>query len=324
MISPAVSVGGPVVSEVSFSHQRGARTGMWAVMITLGTHFGPFLMGFVEYQTGHIKNVFLIFVVMNAVQFLAYLTLGRETVYDKTVWHLGINCLYKVQPKSRYELSWKVFLRPLSLFLNVKVLFATVAYSLCFSYANVALGVELTSLYHEKYSFNSQSIGLQFIGLIVGSILGETLGGWMSDLWMNRRRKMSLLSTGLPEYRLWISYIGYAFIVVGLVVYGTILQRDETWTVVPVVGLALAAFGLQTVSTVLITYAIDTSPSQASDISLFVTLVRQVLGFVGPFYFPPMLENLVLEIQGTYCVLAGIVVVFAVAPTIYLHMNREH
>ncbi|CAH2353564.1 putative efflux pump Vrtlp [[Candida] railenensis] len=323
MISPAVSVGGPVVSEVSFSHQRGSRTGLWAVMITLGTHFGPFLMGFVEYQTGHIRNVFLIFVVMNAIQFLGYLIIGRETVYDKNIWHPGINTLWKIQPKTCYALHWKVFIQPLTLFLNIKVLFATIAYSICFSYANIALGVELTTLYHEKYAFNSQQIGLQFIGLILGSILGEILGGKMSDMWMNKKRKASNLYSGPPEYRLWLSYIGYVFVIVGLIVYGVMLDRDDSWTVVPVVGLALAGFGLQTVSTVLITYAIDTLPTRASDISLFVTLVRQVLGFVGPFYFPPMLENPVLKISGTYCLLAGLVVVFAVIPTFYLHLQRN-
>lgn len=311
MILPAVAVGAPVVSDLTFSHQRASRTGWWALMITLGTHFGPFLMGFVEYQTGSLKNVFLIFVVMNAVQCVCYVVLGRETLYDHDVWHEGINAAWRVVPRLRYRVKWATLLHPLACLASPKIVVATVAYSVCFLYANVALGVELTSLYHAKYGFNPQQIGMQYIGLIVGSILGEQCGGWMSDAWMRRRPA--------PEFRLWLSYPGFVCVVVGLVVYGCMLERDSHWTVVPVVGLAIAAFGLQMLTTVLLTYAIDTLPHRASDILLFVTLVRQVLGFVGPFYFPPMLENASLGIRGTYSMLAGLVVALALAPTALVH-----
>ncbi|CAK7904831.1 hypothetical protein CAAN3_07S05358 [[Candida] anglica] len=329
MISPAVAVGGPVVAEVSFSYQRGSRTGWWAVMITIGTHFGPFLMGFVEKQTGETKNVFLIFAVMNAVQFLAYLIIGRETVYDQSVWYPGINKLWKITKKRTMQpLSWYVFLSPLECFLLPKVLLATIAYSVCFAYSNVALGVELTGLYHEKYGFDPQQIGLQFVGLILGALFGEQLGGWMSDLWMSRKinrdtNMITKCSGEPPEYRLWLSYIGFAGCVVGTVVYGVFLERNSEWTIVPVVGLAIASFGLQIITTVLITYCIDTIPAKASDVSLFITLLRQVYGFIGPFYFPVMLENPNLGIKGTYSLLAGLMVVFGFVPTLILHIFQR-
>lgn len=337
-MSPAMTIGGLTVSDITFSHQRGSRNGWWALMISLGTHCGPFLMGFVEYQINPegkaLRWVFGVFAIMNAVQFLCYLVLGRETVYDSAVWYPGINKLWKITKKSNKCKSinssppWEVFLSPLSCIWDINILVPTIAYSVCFSYANVALGVELTKLYFGKFGFNEQQIGYQFLGLIIGSLVGEFSSGWTSDVWMHPAA-FPFFSFGCKlnrrpsESRLWISYIGFSCVIIGLLVYGFILQRDEHWTVVPNIGMAIAASGLQMVSSISIAFAIDTNPRLASDISLFVTLVRQVLGFVGPFYFPPMIDNPRLGIRGCYGILASIVFALGFIPTILIHIREN-
>lgn len=49
-------------------------------------------------------------------------------------------------------------------------------------------------------------------------------------------------------------------------------------------GAGIAAAGNQIVTTVLITYAIDCYPEEAGSIGVFITLVRQTWGFIGPFW----------------------------------------
>lgn len=49
------------------------------------------------------------------------------------------------------------------------------------------------------------------------------------------------------------------------------------------IGSAIAMFGLQIVTTVCYTYAVESYISETADVSVFVALVRQVYGFVSPF-----------------------------------------
>ena len=96
------------------------------------------------------------------------------------------------------------------------------------------------------------------------------------------------------EDRIWISYFGYVLAVVGLIVFGVQTQnaRQGHWNVTPLVGLCLTSLGNQVVTTTMITYAIDSDTANATHISLFITFLRQVIGFVGPFYFTAMFNNL--------------------------------
>ena len=159
----AIAVGGGVVSELTFSHQRGWWTGWWVVGVTLGTHVGPFLMGFVQYQTGNTKYSFVfVFAIMNILQFFGYLTMGKETVYNSKVYTRSIYSLFKIRPKTDCDLNFALMLSPFKCINQPKVVIPAIAYSVTFCYANVACGVELTSLFHEKFSFNPSRLAYNF------------------------------------------------------------------------------------------------------------------------------------------------------------------
>jgi MFS family permease len=51
-ISPAIAISSAVVTETFFARERGAKMGIWTLMVTLGPPSGPFVMGFVAYHTG--------------------------------------------------------------------------------------------------------------------------------------------------------------------------------------------------------------------------------------------------------------------------------
>lgn len=61
--------------------------------------------------------------------------------------------------------------------------------------------------------------------------------------------------------------------------------RDGKWTVVPIVGTGIAAFGNQVVTTVLTTYAVDIYPEEAGSVGVFINFVRSEWGFIGPFWY---------------------------------------
>jgi hypothetical protein len=154
-----------------------------------------------------------------------------------------------------------------------------------FLFGSVLITVQLPQLFGQKFHFNAQQLGLQFLGIIIGSVIGEQLGGSLSDCWMNRKAKKTRMHTQ-PEYRLWLSYMDFVLTIVGVVVFLVRTQKAPTgkWNITPVIGIAIAGVGKQIVTTVLITYAVDCHQEESASIGVFITFVRQIWGFIGPFW----------------------------------------
>ena len=190
------------------------------------------------------------------------------------------------------------------------------AYAMVFLFGSVLASVELPKLLEVKFHLNAEQLGLQFLSLIIGSVLGEQIGGLLSDAWMNWREK-KIQRKPEPEFRLWLSYLGFALAIAGLIVFLVCTeQAPRHWVISPVIGTAIGAGGNQIVTTVLITYAVDCFPGDAGGVGVFITFVRQIWGFIGPFWFTPMFETVgVAESAG---VGTALIVGVSVIPTMIL------
>lgn len=177
------------------------------------------------------------------------------------------------------------FVQPLTMVRYPCVVIPATAYSMIFLWATIMIPVEIPQIYPEKYHFNTEQVGLQLLGTIIGALLGELIGGWSSDKWMWARQHRTGTSPP-PEYRLWLSYLGHALAICGVVVFAVQIQNSgSTWTVSPLIGAAIAAAGNQIVTTVNITYSLDCYHEQAASVGVFVSFVRQTWGFIGPFWY---------------------------------------
>lgn len=178
------------------------------------------------------------------------------------------------------------FIRPLYLFCKIPVLLAAVAYAMVFHFAAVMSPVEIPHLLQHRFGLNAEQLGLQFLGVTIGTILGELMGGTMSDLWMSYRGRR-IGHRPPPEFRLWLSYIGFTLAMVGTIVFLVCTEKSQPgkWTVVPLVGTGIASFGNQVVTTVLTTYAVDNHPEDAGSVGVFINFIRLTWGFIGPFWY---------------------------------------
>ncbi|KAF2477624.1 MFS general substrate transporter [Lindgomyces ingoldianus] len=319
-ICPASAIGSAVVVETFFKKDRARYMGMWTLMITLGVPLAPFIFGFVAYHVGY-RWIYWILAMINGGQFILYIFLGPETRFiRKGVQHTGPvikESYFKFHRIDKTPFSVYEFISPLRMAKYPCVMIPTLAYSMVFLFASVLITVEIPQLFAEKFHFNPQQLGLQFLGIIIGSIIGEQIGGYVSDYWMGRRSK-HISGQPAPEFRLWLSYFGYVLTICGMVVFLVRIQQapEGHWNVTPVVGAGIAAAGNQVVTTVLITYAVDCYPDEAASIGVFITFVRQIWGFIGPFWFPPMFENVGIANSGGIAV--GLVMAVSFIPTIAL------
>ncbi|KAK6393397.1 hypothetical protein LTR65_002688 [Meristemomyces frigidus] len=327
-ISPAIAIGSGVVVETYFKRQRGKYMGIWTLLVTLGPPAGPFFMGFVGYQTGNYRWIYWILAMVNGLQFICYIFFGPETRYIRQgVRHAGSAFKQEFLTFKRIDPMpldpWE-FLHPLSLVRYASILVPTLAYTIVFGFTSVLLTVEIPQLFVPKFGFNPQQIGLQFLGMIVGSLIGEQLAGRGSDFWMNKRaRKMGGDRRPPAEHRLWLSYGGFLLTMVGLLVFGIRLEQAPQghWNVTPIVGIAIAAAGNQVVTTVIVTYAVDCHTEHAASIGVFVNVIRSTWGFIGPFWFPDMLAG--LGPSGSGGVMAGVIFACSWLPIALLHWRGE-
>ena len=223
-------------------------------------------------------------------QFVLYLFLGSESLYireegaPKQVTSVA-QSLFKFRRIDPTPLRFWDFIQPLAYFSKACVLIPAVAYAMIFLWASIMLTIEIPQIFPEQFGFNTQQVGLQFLSIIIGSIIGEQIGGLISDRWMllRQRRKGE---PPAPEYRLWLSYIGHALAICGVVVFAVqIGNAGDKWNITPLIGAAIAAAGNQIVTTVNITYAVDCYRADAASVGVFITFVRQTWGFIGPFWY---------------------------------------
>ncbi|PGH20374.1 hypothetical protein AJ80_03642 [Polytolypa hystricis UAMH7299] len=322
-ISPAAAIGSAVVTETYFKKDRGRYMGVWTLMVTIGIPGGAFLFGFVAHHIGY-HWIYWILAIINGVQFILYIFFGPETRYlrdSKDVGHEGASSFRqgyltfkRIDPS---PLTFWEFIEPLSFFFDASALIPAAAYAMIFLFGVVMITVEIPSLFIPKFGFNPQQLGLQYIGVIIGTVIGEQLGGALSDYWMNRRTRQ-LGARPEHEYRLWLSYSGFLLTIVGVIVFLVQTERatQGSWNVTPIVGVAFAACGNQIVTTVLVTYTVDCYPERSASVGVFITFVRQIWGFIGPFWMPSMFESVGLAASSG--VTTALIVGFSVIPTVLI------
>ncbi|KAG8995893.1 hypothetical protein FRB94_008715 [Tulasnella sp. JGI-2019a] len=320
MISPPQSIGSSSIKEMFFEHERGQKMGIWLMFVTLGPPIAPFIFGFVVQRTSW-HWIFWAISIVHLLEFLLYFFCGPETLFDRPLPEENQRDSKSPKPRLGSSLDLEKYttptatktqakalrqqylsfprlgkapwshvpieiVKPLAMFARLPVFLPSLAYTIFFTYSNVLLTVEIPALLGVEYHLDPQAMGLQFIAPILGCMLGEPIAGYGSDRFMAWRRRQGKRE---PEARLWLGMPGFLLGIVGLVVFGVQLQNTRAagrWNVTPDIGTAITFFGLQLVSTVAVTYAVESQTSdRGQDAALFIGWFRQTVAFTGPFYF---------------------------------------
>ncbi|CAK7201819.1 hypothetical protein SEUCBS139899_004534 [Sporothrix eucalyptigena] len=285
-ISPAASIGSGVVTETFFKKERARYMGIWTIMVTLGVPLAPFIFGFVAMRVGY-RWIYWILSMVNAVQLILYFFLGPETRYipsptptPKKSYISELFTFRRIDPTPLHLLD---FVRPLFMVVRPCIAIPAATYAMIHLWGSIMASILIPQIFPTQFNLNTQQIGLQQGGTIIGTVLGEQIGGYLSDIWMLRRARRGKFPE--PEYRLWLSYIGHALTICGVVVFIVqIHNASHQWNVTPIVGAGIASAGNQVVTTVMITYAVDCYRPESASVGVFITFVRQIWCFIGPFW----------------------------------------
>lgn len=151
------------------------------------------------------------------------------------------------------------------------------------------------------YNFSADTAGLTNFAALIGGFIGMIYAGWTDhfQLWMTKRNNGYFE----PEFRLWTLTVAGTLNTAGLLMYGLGVSYGQHW-MLPVMGIALIAFGIDACGTITMTYAVDSYPSQTANTMVIILFIRNLLGTLFTFVFQYWLDG--LGINATTGMLAAI------------------
>lgn len=162
------------------------------------------------------------------------------------------------------------------------VLLPALYYSISFGIGSVLFAVTGAAAFGEIYEFDTAQVGMA-IGLstFIGTLIGELSAGPVSDriLYLQTKRSSGAFR---PEARLQAIWPGFILCPAGVIIEGVCLQYETHWAG-PVVGIGIAAFGLQIISTNVFAYCTDCYKPQSAEISTLLNFGRQTFSFTLGF-----------------------------------------
>ncbi|KAK4499900.1 hypothetical protein PRZ48_008086 [Zasmidium cellare] len=271
-ICPASAVGSATVVETYFRSERPRYLGIWTLMVTLGVPVAPFIFGFLAQRVSY-RWIYVVLAITNAVQFLLYLFLGPETLYlrgrTNTPASESRTLRNRLLPRlDDKPLTLTSFIKPLKLGLYAVVTIPAVSYSMIFLW-QILINVEMPAIFIMSFHLNAQEIGLQYLAVILGALIGEFGGRFVTDHFIRGREQSA------PERRLLLSHVGYALTICGMTVFLVqTMHAGHKWNITPLVGVTISAVGNQLVTTLLIPYAVDCFREQAGDVGVYITFYK--------------------------------------------------
>lgn len=143
-------------------------------------------------------------------------------------------------------------------------------------------------VFEETYHFSQGSVGLSFLGIGIGSMIGLVIFGALSDRTV---KKMAAKGEMKPEYRLPPLIPGSLVIPIGLFWYGWSAEKAVHW-IMPIIGTMWVGLGLLATFMPIQTYLVDAFTIHAASAIAANTVLRSLCGAFLPLAGPAMYDAL--------------------------------
>ncbi|KAH8894672.1 MFS general substrate transporter [Thozetella sp. PMI_491] len=265
-----LTIGPGSIADMFEQEQRGRVMSIWTLPILLGPSIGPIAV------TGIVSVLGLL---------LLNETHGPTILEHKTQRLSKANKDPSLQSALKPKLASKdlillSIIRPSKMLLTDPIIFGlSVATAIVYGTIYL-LFTTISDVFEDQYSFSSSSVGLTYLGLGIGQIIGVTAFGMVSDM-MLRRMAKSADGVLKPEYRLPPLIVGTCFIAIGLIWYGWTAYKKVTW-IVPILGMGFIGVGVITSFLPVSTYLVDAYTEFAASATAANTVLRSLGGALLP------------------------------------------
>ncbi|KAF9892093.1 hypothetical protein FE257_002499 [Aspergillus nanangensis] len=302
------NVGAATIGDLFAPQQRGKAMSSWSFGPLLGPAVGPIVGGFVAESLGW-RWIFWIVVIAGSLTTVIFFLVMRETHVPvllqrkaarlrKTTGNDTLRSEFDAAGPGLKQRLGRTLSRPLVLLVRSPAV-------ACFSLVNSALfGYQyflfttVPMVFGTTYDFSERQIGLSYLGLAVGLLLGNITFGQLSDRLMKIMGRLSAASDdslaaldATPEHRLPLMIAGVCLVPVSFFIYGWTVQAQVFWFV-PIASMALFGFGVNVCFMTMQVYLVDVYTHYAASALAATTVFRSLVATLLPLAGPLMYRNL--------------------------------
>lgn len=288
-----LTIGGGSIADTIKQEKRGGAMAIFALGPLLGPVIGPVAGGYLSEAEGWRWIFWVVAIAGGVIAFISFIFM-RET-YPPVLLQRKVARLQKetnnpnlhsalASNKTHKEYFKQSLIRPTKmLFLSPIVAALSIYMAVVYGYLYL-LFTTLTLVFENGYHFSQGNVGLAYLGIGVGSLIGLVVFGFLSDKIMQR---MSAKGEMKPEYRLPPLIPGSMCIPIGLFIYGWTAEKNVFW-IVPIIGTLFVGLGVLATFMPIQTYLVDAFPLHAASAIAANTVLRSLVGAMLPLAGPKM------------------------------------
>ncbi|KAL7786494.1 major facilitator superfamily transporter [Trichoderma afarasin] len=294
--APTLAISGGTLNEIYKPEHRGIPSTFFITTPLLGPGFGPVIGGFVTHRKGWRWTQWTI-IFFSTFSLLLGLIFGRETFHPILKKRKAKQLGQPIPPPPPLRMRLKLFMtvalfRPLLMLVIEPIttlfcLYSALEFATLFSFF-----AAIPYVFQEVYHFSMEEVGLVFISIIIGCVLGAiTLILCNKYFYLPQVAKYPPHQVP-PEHRLYAAMIGSIGLPLGLFWFGWTSKSDISWAS-PAVAIIPFTWGNLCLFTGSLQYLIDTYQGMtiASAVSAN-SLARYVLSGAFPLFTTQMYRNL--------------------------------
>ncbi|EJD54512.1 MFS general substrate transporter [Auricularia subglabra TFB-10046 SS5] len=322
--SAGLAIGGGCIADLFRPHERAGAMGMYSLGPLIGPIVGPVAGGFIVDGIGF-KWIFVIVSAMAGLSLIVGLPLLRETyapvIIERRALRRAKEAEAAGQPPAKVpkppplgQVLWINLTRPFILLTRSLTCFMLSFYTaLIYGYLFLML-TTFPFMYSQVYGWGPGIVGLAYLGLGVGNVLGAGVGAQVID-----KIYHALIARNdgkvVPEFRVPGMIIASLFVPVGLFWYGWSAHYAIHW-IMPIIGTTIFGIGLMLAFLAIQLYLVDTFKYAASVIAAN-SFLRSIFGFAFPLFARQMFDT--LKTGPGNSLLGGVAILFGIPFPIYLY-----
>ncbi|KAH7132479.1 major facilitator superfamily domain-containing protein [Dendryphion nanum] len=297
--SAPLTIGGGVIADIFPVEKRAGAMAIWGMGPLLGPVVGPVAGGFLVQAKGWRWVFWVLTICAGFFAFLLF-ALGRET-YAPTLLAQKTARLRKETGNNELrskltlnipakEIFLRAIVRPMKMLLFSPIVFLMSLYVAVNYGVLYLLFTTITFVFEGQYNFSSGLVGLAFIGMGVGMIVGMAVLGITSDKIIKKEQARGAVK---PEHRLplILTLPGGIMLPIGIFIYGWTTEKMVHW-IVPIIGTALIGIGNLTAMMTIQTYLVDAFTIHAASAIAANTILRSIFGAFIPLSGLSMYDKL--------------------------------
>ncbi|KAK5046398.1 hypothetical protein LTR84_008200 [Exophiala bonariae] len=331
--SAFLSVAGGTVGDMFNHDQLQAPMMIYSAAPFLGPSIGPIIGGFIN-QYASWRWSYYVLLIWSGVMLLCMIFLIPET-YMPVVLRNKARLMRKETGEPRWKAPMEIRERSVtmtvlrSLYRPFLLLFLDpMCFNLCL-FSSILLGIlylffgAFNLVFTEIYGFDLHQVGLSFVGLLIGMILGIS----SDPLWQRNYLRLvrnNEIKTGElksePEFRLAPAVVGAPFCVVGLFLFAWTIYPSVHW-IVPEIAIGLFGFGLILVFSGVFTFLVEAYPLYAASALSANSFARSSFAGAFPLFGVQMYRK--LDFHWATTLLAFLCLVMAPFPYIFFIYGKR-